>query len=111
MGAIRVYGSYVVAPILDWLPHFDKHKVAWEGLAQRHLNWVCTQQNEVGWFANCDNTQHKNDKPIIHTIAYTIDGMWSAGLALKNDDFKASALLPARVLATDFLTRGILNGR
>ena len=111
MGAIRVYGSYVVAPILDWLPHFDKHKAAWEGLAQRHLNWVCTQQNEVGWFANCDNTQHKNDKPIIHTIAYTIDGMWNAGLALKNDDFKEAALLPARVLATDFLTRGILNGR
>ena len=37
--------------------------------------------------------------------------MWNAGLALKNDDFKAAALLPARVLATDFLTRGILNGR
>ncbi len=111
MGAIRVYGTYVVAPILDWLPHFPENRDSWNVLATRHLSWVCTQQNEVGWFANCDNTQHKNDKPIIHTIAYTIDGMWNAGLALNNEDFKASALLPARVLATDFLTRGILNGR
>ena len=111
MGAIRVYGTYVVAPILDWLPHFPENRDSWNALATRHLSWVCTQQNEVGWFANCDNTQHKNDKPIIHTIAYTIDGMWNAGLALNNEDFKASALLPARVLATDFLTRGILNGR
>lgn len=111
MGAIRVYGTYVVAPILDWLPHFPENRDSWNALATRHLSWVCTQQNEVGWFANCDNTQHKNDKPIIHTIAYTIDGMWNAGLALNNEDFKASALLPARVLATDFLTRGILSGR
>lgn len=111
MGAIRVYGTYVVAPILDWLPHFPQQRESWNALATRHLSWVCTQQNDVGWFANCDNTQHKNDKPIIHTIAYTIDGMWNAGLSLENEDFKASALVPARVLATDFLTRGILNGR
>ncbi|HCP40721.1 MAG TPA: hypothetical protein DIT65_02915 [Cryomorphaceae bacterium] len=111
MGAIRVYGTYVVAPILDWLPHFNQHREAWHVLANRHLNWVCTQQNKVGWFANCDNTQHKNDKPIIHTIAYTIDGIWNSGVALNNEAFKASALVPARVLAMDFLTRGILNGR
>ena len=111
MGAIRVYGTYVVGPILDWLPHFSQKRDSWHAFATRHLSWVCTQQNEVGWFANCDNTHHKNDKPIIHTIAYTIDGMWHAGLSLNNEDFKASAMLPARVLATDFLTRGILNGR
>tara|TARA_B100000497_G_scaffold114750_2_gene137599 strand:+ start:8358 stop:9545 length:1188 start_codon:yes stop_codon:yes gene_type:complete len=111
MGAIRVYGAYVVAPILDWSVYFEAESQEWKKFAIRHLNWVCSQQNELGWFANCDNTQDKNDKPIIHTLAYTIDGMWNAGLALDNEDFKSAALLPARVLATDFLTRGMLNGR
>jgi hypothetical protein len=111
MGAIRVYGTYVMAPILDWSVHFETQSQQWRTLALRHLNWVCTQQNQQGWFANCDNTQNKNDKPIIHTLAYTIDGMWNAGLTLNNEDFKSAALLPARVLATDFLTRGILSGR
>lgn len=111
MGAIRVYGTYVVGPILAWTEHFSQHQERWHSLAHRHLSWVLTQQNDLGWFSNCDNTQHKNDKPIIHTIAYTIDGMWNSGLLLGNEDFKASATLPARVLATDFLTRGILNGR
>ena len=44
-------------------------------------------------------------------MAYTIDGLWNAGLNLDNEDLKSAALLPARVLATDFLTRGILSGR
>ena len=111
MGAIRVYGTYVVAPILDWSVHFENQSKHWKSLAQRHLNWVCSQQNENGWFVNCDNTQDKNDKPITHTLAYTIDGLWNSGLALNNEDFKLAALLPARVLAKEFLTRGILSGR
>lgn len=111
MGAIRVYGTYVVVPIIEWSAHFPEHKQEWFKQSQKHLNWVLTQQNELGWFSNCDNTLHKNDRPIVHTIAYTVDGMWNAGLLLDNEDYKQSAIVPARVLATEFLSRGILNGR
>lgn len=111
MSAIRVYGTYVVAPILDWSVHFAEERSHWEALAVRHLDWVLTQQNELGWFANCDNTLHRNDRPIIHTLAYTIDGLWCAGLSLDHPTYREAALLPARVLATAFLQRGILSGR
>ena len=111
MSAIRVYGTYVVAPILDWSVHFPDRRNLWEQKAQLHLEWVLTQQNDLGWFANCDNTLHRNNRPIIHTLAYTIDGMWCAALSLDDQKYRDSALLPARVLATEFLQRGILSGR
>jgi len=111
MGAIRVYGTYVMAPVLDWLPHFPEHEKEWKAAALLHGSWVMSQQNSLGWFSNCDNTTHKNDQPIIHTIAYTIDGLWHMGLHLEDKTMQEAALLPARVLATEFLNRGILNGR
>lgn len=111
MGEIRVYGTYVMAPVLAWSMYFPRHVESWKAAAKLHALWVMTQQNHAGWFANCDNTTHKNDRPIIHTIAYTIDGLWNIGKYLQNRDIKQAAMLPARVLATEFLNRGILNGR
>jgi len=111
MGEIRVYGTYVMAPVLDWLLYFPEKDETWKEAARKHAYWVIGQQNELGWFSNCDNTKHKNDRPIIHTIAYTIDGLWHLGVHLEDETIKQAALLPARVLATEFLSRGMLNGR
>lgn len=111
MGEIRVYGTYVMAPVLDWSKHFPEHAPSWKVAAKSHAQWVMTQQNDGGWFANCDNTTYKNDRPIIHTIAYTVDGLWNIGQHLQDEDIEQAAMLPARVLATEFLSRGILNGR
>ena len=62
MGAVRVYGTYVVAPILDWLPEFPESRDTWE--ASVTAIWqVLTQQNEHYWLANCDNTLHKMIAP------------------------------------------------
>jgi hypothetical protein len=111
MGAVRVYGTYVVAPILDWLPEFPECRDAWEAHSHRHLNWVLTQQNEHYWLANCDNTLHKNDRPIIHTIAYTLDGLFDAGQRLGEQRYIDAAVGGAEVLAKRFLAEGILHGR
>lgn len=111
MGAVRVYGTYVVAPILEWLPYFPEHKYSWESLATRHLDWVVTQQSENFWFANCDNTLHKNHTPIIHTIAYTIDGLLDSGISLQNEKYINAAQNAAEVLAKTFLTNGMVHGR
>jgi hypothetical protein len=111
MGAIRVYGTYVVAPILQWVEVFPNEKEAWEKHARVHLDWVLSQQSDSSWFANCDNTLHKNHKPIIHTLAYTIDGMWDCGVYLNDEKYKASALKAATVLRDLFLEKGILKGR
>jgi hypothetical protein len=111
MGAVRVYGTYVVAPILAWAPHFEADKDVWEAKARMHLDWVLTQQQENFWLANCDNTLHKNHKPIIHTIAYTLDGLFDAGCLLKEAKYKIAAIGGAEVLAQKFVERGLLHGR
>lgn len=111
MGAVRVYGSYVVAPILEWMPHFEAYKKDWEISARLHLDWVLTQQQDNFWLANCDNTEHKNHKPIIHTVAYTLDGLYDAGSLLNEDKYKAAAIAGAEVLAQKFIERGLLHGR
>ena len=111
MGAERVYGTYVMDPVLQWATYFPEYESAWRSKARLHAAWVMSQQNSLGWFANCDNTLHKNDRPIIHTIAYTVDGLWHMGKQLNDEDIQSAAVVPARVLATEFLTRGMLNGR
>lgn len=111
MGAIRVYGTYVMAPVLSWAQYFPEAAEEWKSKARLHAKWVMSQQNSLGWFANCDNTRHKNNRPIIHTIAYTADGLWHLGIHLDDKDIQAAAMVPARTLATEFLTRGMLSGR
>ena len=85
MGGARVYDSYVDDVLLHLyrITGNDEYKTA----AIKNLEWVLTQQKENGWFENCDNTDHKNHKPITHTIAYTIDGLLECGRILKDDKF------------------------
>ena len=52
-----------------------------------------------------------NDKPILHTIAYTIDGILEAGLLLQNDVFITSARHSADVIMNLYNERKALNGR
>ena len=111
MGAVRVYGTYVVAPILEWSQHFEADKDGWEEKARLHLNWVLTQQQDNFWLANCDNTEHKNHKPIIHTIAYTLDGLFDSGCLLKDEEYKNAAIGGAEILAQKFVERELLHGR
>jgi hypothetical protein len=72
---------------------------------------VLKQQAPNGWFANADNTVRHNDRPITHTIAYTLDGLLDCAALLHDERFRRAALPGARALATSFLARGRLYGR
>ncbi|MDX5506556.1 MAG: hypothetical protein LPK46_10525, partial [Bacteroidota bacterium] len=52
-----------------------------------------------------------NSKPILHTIAYTIDGLLDVALFHKDEDILISAERPARILLERFLDTGTLPGR
>lgn len=41
--------------------------------ARRGADWVCDQQNEMGWFAH--NGFAQDEVPLLHTIAYAIEGL------------------------------------
>lgn len=106
----RVYDSYTDAPLLMlWeITKNDPYKKA----AIRNLEWIIEhKQNENGWLEDCDNTVKRNDKPILHTIAYTIDGLLHSGKILKQEKYIMAAKKSADVLLDVFLKKGYLNGR
>ena len=106
----RVYDSYVVAPMLEV---YKLSKIeAFKNCAVRNIDWIINEkQLDNGWFQDCDNTIHKNDRPILHTISYTIDGILDSGIYLNNSDFIEAATKPADVLLNKFRKEGGLSGR
>ena len=110
MNRARVYETFVDVPLLQL------YKIAGEDqfrkTATSNLDWVIRdKQLENGWFEDCDNTVKRNDKPILHTIAYTIDGLIDSGLILKEDKYIEAAVTGAVKLRNLFLSKGFLNGR
>lgn len=109
LGAARVYDSYVSAPLLRVfrLTGDERFKKA----AESNLEWVLAQQWTNGWFSNCDNTIKHNDRPITHTIAYTIDGLTECSAHVEHDRLITQARKAADALLEIFLRDGWLNGR
>jgi len=106
----RVYDTFVDAPLLRL------YEITGEELfrekAVHNLNWVIgAKMKPNGWFEDCDNTIRRNDKPILHTIAYTIDGLIDCGMMLKDQRYINAAALGASKLSDLFLAKGFLNGR
>lgn len=109
LGVARVYDTYVDAPLLR-LAHVSGEKV-FDQAALRNLEWVLSQQQANGWFAKADNTIKHNDRPITHTIAYTLDGLVECSAHTGDARHREAALNAAQNLAELFLERGLLNGR
>ncbi|HSG68318.1 MAG TPA: prenyltransferase/squalene oxidase repeat-containing protein [Bacteroidales bacterium] len=110
MGKERVYDSYVDYPLLmlHRITTMEKFRVA----AVKNLEWIVNnKQNANGWFEDCDNTEKNNDRPILHTIAYTIDGLLDSGIYLKEKRYIDAALKASAKLREMFDRDGYLHGR
>jgi hypothetical protein len=109
MGVARVYDSYVDAPLLMlWKVTGNE---AFKAAALRNLAWVVGRQHDNGWFTDADNTVKHNDRPIIHTVAYTIDGLAECGELLGEDRWIRHAHAAAVPLRECFLRDDLLHGR
>jgi uncharacterized protein YyaL (SSP411 family) len=110
MNEARVYDSFVDAPLLQ-LYHLtgnEKYKVA----ALRNLRWITDKKMKPnGWFEDCDNTIKRNDVPILHTIAYTLDGLLESDDYLEDGTFRKAAAIGADALNASFLSEGRFYGR
>jgi hypothetical protein len=105
----RVYDSYVAHPMIQVyeLTGNETYKKS----AIKNLDWICTQQKTNGWFHNADNTIKHNDRPILHTIAYTIDGLINSGEILKEEKYIAAGKKAADKLLLIFNQQRFLHGR
>lgn len=110
MNQPRVYDTFVDAPLLDLFRLTGNKK--YQQVAVKNLEWVINEKmHDNGWFEDCDNTVKRNDRPILHTIAYTLDGLIDCGLKLNDEKYIKAAMKGAVVLRDAFLSRGFLNGR
>lgn len=109
LGVARVYDTYVDAPLLRLAQMTGDTTL--KNAALRNLEWVLTQRNENGWFQHADNTIRHNDRPITHTIAYTLDGLVESSSLTGDDRFRQAAIPAARQLAEVLRSTGMLNGR
>lgn len=109
MGMARVYDTYVDAPLLRLYGMTGEER--FRAAAVRNLEWVLGRQEVNGWFADADNTRRHNDRPITHTIAYTIDGLLECSRLLDSDRYAQAALKAARLLCAHYLRDGRMHGR
>ncbi len=110
MEQARVYDTFVDAPLMELalLTGCEKYRQA----ARSNLDWVIKEKMlENGWFTDCDNTIRRNARPILHTIAYTLDGLIDCSELLGDESYARNAMTGAAELRRLFLANGFLNGR
>lgn len=64
--------------------------------AAKNIDWALTQQLSNGWFMK--SAFYEKQEPLLHTIAYTIQGILEAGIYLKNQKYIDSAKKAADAL-------------
>ncbi len=110
MDKARVYDTFVDVPLLQLYGITGDEQ--FKAKATRNLDWVINEKmQENGWFEDCDNTVRRNDRPILHTIAYTLDGLIDSSLILDDDQYLTAAAKGAEKLRDLFLAQGFLHGR
>lgn len=103
-----------------WLADLGAHcgERTFLGSAARHLDWVLAQHHaETGWFDRCGFTEEEQALRIadLHTIAYTLAGLFKTAVTLQRDDALDAVRCAARGVA-DALERldwlpGVLDWR
>ena len=77
--------------------------------AERNIRFALSKQDENGWFrANCLTDP---DRPLLHTIAYAVEGILGCGLLLQREEYIAAALRTSVAIASRQRPDGGLSGR
>ncbi|HEV2748981.1 MAG TPA: hypothetical protein VGV12_00500 [Gemmatimonadales bacterium] len=77
--------------------------------AARALRAVARRQHDDGWFPDCCLTDP--ERPLLHTIAYTIRGLLEGGRVLEDERLVAAAACAAERIALAVGPEGRLPGR
>lgn len=77
--------------------------------AQANLDFALTRQRPNGWFAQC--CLEDDTRPLLHTLAYTMEGFLEAGVILEDPRYVAAAKRAANALLGCQRTDGSLAGR
>jgi hypothetical protein len=106
-GRARVYNARTAWALAEAAPLLESPRYA--DRARAFLDWAAKQEAGEGWFhSNCLND---DDRPLLHTIAYTAQGQLETGLLLGNQSLIETARRTARALAAAVDKKGRMAGR
>jgi hypothetical protein len=83
--------------------------VRYRDAAVRNIEFALTEQLPNGWFRN--NCLNDPDRPLLHTIAYTLSGVLEVGMALNNASYISAVRKAADELIDKQRADGSLAGR
>ena len=86
---------------------FDEPR--WITAARKNCEWTLMQQQQNGWFRH--NGFTKNEAPLLHTIAYTLEGLLGVGELLDEERYVEAAASGALPLAAIYDASRRLRGR
>ncbi|MFA6171576.1 MAG: cobalamin-dependent protein [Patescibacteria group bacterium] len=101
------YNIYALAPIARLGKAVGRKEYI--SCAKRSAEYAISMQNEKGWFMGADF----EDRPdlLLHTLAYTIDGLWDAGISCHNERFLLSAKKGLDGILSAMRDDGFIPGR
>ncbi len=109
LNLIGAYDSFVAAPIMSLYRLTGNPK--YKEKALRNVEWVInSMQKTNGWFSKCDNREDESE-PLLHTIAYTTDGLLDCGIILQDNQVIAAAKKTADILYKKFGIKKYLVAR
>jgi uncharacterized protein YyaL (SSP411 family) len=85
------------------------HNDVYHQAAVRNVEFALGQQLPNGWFRN--NCLYDPDRPLLHTIAYSLRGILEIGIAVDNSRYVAAARTAADALLARQRDDGSLGGR
>lgn len=101
------YNIYAIVPIVELGIAINNSD--FKALGFRTGQFTIKMQNENGWFKNCDFEER--DDVLLHTIVYTIDGLWDMGVLLEENKFLSSAKLALDGVLSQMDNKGYIPGR
>lgn len=101
-GHIKTWDVRVGWPLIQAGAAFGRAEYVTAG--RRCLDWALTQQGADGWFTHC--ALEPGEPPVLHTIAYAIEGLLEGGLLLNEPRY----IEAARRAADALLARQRPNG-
>ena len=106
-GKARVYNARTGWALIESGRHLAQ--ATYMDAGRRFMTWTLDQEVQPGWFrSNCLND---DDRPLLHTIAYTAQGQLEAGLLLEETALIEAARRTAKALAGHVASSGRMAGR
>lgn len=108
-GEFHLYSTRVALAMLEASALLGREREI--ELGRRNLAFCCRHQNEHGWFDRADVREENNATPLLHFIAYTIEGLLEGGARLGERAFLLAAQKAADRLLALQAADGSLPGR